>query len=61
MNDSCFEDCEKTLEELKYFFFNISYLWTAAFVSPLVISYYDFLVLRTPTTWVASLVYFLCT
>jgi hypothetical protein len=29
-------------EEIKSLFFNILYLWTIAFVSPLVISYQDF-------------------
>jgi len=33
--DKSFEDREKTLEELKAFFFNILYLWTTAIVSPL--------------------------
>jgi hypothetical protein len=29
MNDMCFEDRERILEELKSLFFNILYLWTA--------------------------------
>jgi hypothetical protein len=37
-NDKSFEDCERTLEEIKSLFFNTLYLWTIAFVSPLVIS-----------------------
>jgi hypothetical protein len=45
MNDISFEDCERTSEEIKSLFFNILYLWTTAFVSPLAISYNDFLVL----------------
>jgi hypothetical protein len=45
MNDRSFEDRERTLEEIKSLFFYTLYLWTAAFVSPLVISYHDFLVL----------------
>jgi hypothetical protein len=50
MNNGCFENCNRTLEELKSLFFYTLYLWTTAFVSPVVISYYDFLVLFTPTT-----------
>jgi hypothetical protein len=50
MNDRCFEDCKTTLEELKSLFFNTLYLWTTAYVAHLVISYYDFLFLFTPTT-----------
>jgi hypothetical protein len=50
MNYRCFEDCERTLEESKSFFFNTSYLWAAAYGSPLVISYHDFLVLFASTS-----------
>jgi hypothetical protein len=32
----------RTLEELISFFFYTFYLWTAAFVSPLVLNFYDF-------------------
>jgi hypothetical protein len=60
MNDRSFEDRGKTLEEIKSLFFNTLYLWTADFVSALVISYHDFLVLFAPTSLVASLIYFLC-
>jgi hypothetical protein len=45
MNDRSFEDRERTLEELKSFFFNTQYLWTVAFVSPLVLSYHFFFLL----------------
>jgi hypothetical protein len=38
-------DVLTTLEEMKSFFFNTSYLWTAAYIFPLVFSYHDFLVL----------------
>jgi len=48
INDSSFEDHKKTLEEIKSLFFNTLYLWTATYVSPLVISYHDFLVLFVP-------------
>jgi hypothetical protein len=37
------------------------YFWTTAYVSPLVISYHDFLILFAYTILGASLVYFLCT
>jgi hypothetical protein len=52
MNDRSFEDCERSLEEIKSLFFNTLYLWTTAFVSHLmiVISYHDFLVLFAPTS-----------
>jgi hypothetical protein len=43
MNDKCFEDHERTLEELKSLFFNTLYLQTIVYVSSL--SYHDFLVL----------------
>jgi hypothetical protein len=48
MNYRSFKDRDKTLEEIKSPFFNTLYLWTAAFVYPLVISHHDFLVLFTP-------------
>jgi hypothetical protein len=44
-NDRSFEDRERTLEEIKSLFFNTLYLWTVAFVSPLLISFHEFLVL----------------
>jgi len=44
MNDRNFENHERTLEEIKSVFFKILYLWTIAYVSPLTISYNDFLV-----------------
>jgi len=44
-NDRLFEDKEKTIEELISFFFYFLYSWTAAFLTPLVISFNDFLVL----------------
>jgi hypothetical protein len=45
------------LEEIKSLFFNIMYLWTD--VSLLVISYHDFLVLFTFTSYVFSLLVYL--
>jgi len=44
-NDRNFEDQERTIEELKTFFFYSLFSWTAAFLTPLVISFNDFLVL----------------
>jgi hypothetical protein len=44
-NDKSFENRKKTLEKIKSLFFNTLYLWIFAFVSLLVISYHDFLVL----------------
>jgi hypothetical protein len=43
-NDRQFEDNERSMEELMYFFFFSLYSWTAAFLAPLVISCNDFLV-----------------
>jgi hypothetical protein len=34
-------DVLKTFEEINSLFFNTLYLWTVAYVSPLVISYHD--------------------
>jgi hypothetical protein len=42
MHYGSFDNRKKTLEEIKYLFFNTLYLWTAAFVSPFVISYHNF-------------------
>jgi hypothetical protein len=42
-NERCFEDSERTLEELTAFFFYLLYTWTAAWLAPFVISYLDFL------------------
>jgi hypothetical protein len=58
MNDKSFE---RTLEEIKALFFCTLYLWAVVFVSPLLISYHDFHVLLSPSNYVFSLVYFLCT
>ena len=44
-NATCFEDSERSLEELTAFFFYTLFTWTAAWLTPLVISYLDFLVL----------------
>jgi hypothetical protein len=49
-NNISFEDRERTLEEIMLLFFNTLHLWTSAAVSPLVISYYDFLALFVPTS-----------
>jgi hypothetical protein len=44
MNNRNFEDKERSLEEILSLFYDTLYLWTAAFVSPLSLSYSDFLV-----------------
>jgi hypothetical protein len=44
-NDRQFEDKETTINELISFFFHSLYSWTVAFLAPIVIGYYDFLVL----------------
>jgi hypothetical protein len=63
MYDRSFEDCWRTLEEIKLFiyllllFFNALYLWTSTFISPLVISFHEILVLVAPVSLVAFLLY----
>jgi hypothetical protein len=43
INDRSFEDRKRTLEEIKFLFFNTVYLWTAFFFFFfLVFSYHDF-------------------
>jgi hypothetical protein len=49
MNDRCFEDCERTLENIKFLLFNTLYFCTTAYVSSLVINYNDFVVLFAPS------------
>jgi hypothetical protein len=44
-NDKSFENQERTIEEILSLFFKTLYMWTIAYVSPLSISYSDFLVL----------------
>lgn len=48
MNNRSFEDLERSLEDIISYFFHTLYLWPAAFVSPLKISYDDFLVRFSP-------------
>jgi hypothetical protein len=43
-NDRNFEDQERTIDELKAFFYSL-FSWTAAFLALLVISFNDFLIL----------------
>jgi hypothetical protein len=57
-NDRSLEYYERTLEEIKSFFFRTLYLWTDAYVSPLSISYSDFLIIFVPSSYVLPLVYF---
>jgi hypothetical protein len=40
----CFEDLEKSLEDILGSFLHILYLWTVAFMSPLFLSFVEFLV-----------------
>jgi hypothetical protein len=64
MNYRSFEDRKRTLEEIKFLFFNTLYRWTATFISLLVISYHDFLVpfaLARCVFFFFFSVYFLCT
>jgi hypothetical protein len=42
-NDRNFKDRERSLEEILSLFYDTLYLWTVAFVSPLSLSYSDFL------------------
>jgi hypothetical protein len=44
INNKCFEDLERSLEDILASFFHTLYLWTVAFVSPLSLSFGDFLV-----------------
>ena len=43
-NNRTFEDLERSLEDILSSFFHTLYLWTVAYLSPLSISYADFLV-----------------
>jgi hypothetical protein len=43
-NDRCFEDLERSLEEILASFFHTLYLWTVTFVSPLSFTFDKFLV-----------------
>jgi hypothetical protein len=43
-NDRCFEDLERSSEEILTSFFHTLYLWTVAFVSPLSFTFDEFLV-----------------
>jgi hypothetical protein len=49
------------MEELKSFFLNTLYLWTAAYISPLVLSCHDFLILFSSSSYVFSFEHFMCT
>jgi hypothetical protein len=51
-NDKSFKDYKRMVVEQKYFSFNTLYLWTAAFVFPNLVSFQDFLVLFSPSSWV---------
>jgi hypothetical protein len=43
-NNRCFEDLERSLEDILASFFHTLYFWTVAFVSHLSLSFGDFLV-----------------
>jgi len=49
-NNRSFKDRERTLKEIKSLIFNTQYLWTTAFISPLMLSYHNFLVFFAPTS-----------
>jgi hypothetical protein len=44
INNKCFEDYERSLEDILGSFFHTLYLWTVTFVSPLSLNFVDFLV-----------------
>ena len=58
-NDISFKDQERSPEKIKFLFFKTLYLWTAAYVSPLIIRHSDFLVCFAPFSMALLLVYFL--
>jgi hypothetical protein len=68
-NNRYFDDLERSLEDifssffffLFFFFFHTLYIWTVAFVSPLSLSFGDFFVRFSLSSYVFSLVYFWCT
>jgi hypothetical protein len=45
INDRCFEDLKSSMDDILASFFYILYLWTVVFLSPLSLSYVDFLAL----------------
>jgi hypothetical protein len=45
-NNRCFEDFERSLEDILASFLHTLYLWTVAFVSPLLLSFDDFFLVR---------------
>ena len=60
-NNRCFEDLERSSEDILSSCLHTLYLWTIAFVSPMSISYNDFLVCFSFSTYVIHVVYALCT
>jgi hypothetical protein len=44
MNNRCFKDLERSLDDILASFLHTLYLWTMAFVYPLSLSFSDFLV-----------------
>jgi hypothetical protein len=61
MMTRCFEDQERISEEIKSLFFKTLYMWTAAYVSHLTISYSHFHIFLALSSYVFSFVYFLWT
>jgi hypothetical protein len=59
-NNRCFEDLERSLEDILSLFFRTLYFCTVAFVSPLLLSFCDFLVRFSRFSLVLFLVYFRC-
>jgi len=59
MNDRNFEDGKRIMGEIIFIFFETLYLCTAAYVSPLSISFSDFLVHFAFSSQVVPFVYFL--
>jgi hypothetical protein len=43
-NNRCFENLERSLDDILASFFHTLYLWTVAFASPLPLSFGDFLI-----------------
>jgi hypothetical protein len=57
-NLRCFEDLENSMEDFVASFFHMLYLWTEAFLSPMSISYSNFLVCFSMPSYAFSCVYF---
>jgi hypothetical protein len=60
-NFRCFEDLENSMENFVASFFHTLYLWTKAFLSPVCISFSDFLIRFSLPSYAFPYVYFQCT